>query len=237
MPARGSSRYHINALASDELCQVERVVGLLLGGNDKRLAVEICHAYVLQRRVKRDCCHAQDAVGIGEHGVGKHIGRMAIEVVAYSLVTQHYTLGTACRAAGVNQVGEVVGSDVGLAVLGIAFYQFFHVDCLLGRHGVHLACSSDDVSRLAVLKDEFDTVGRILGVARDVGSTSLEHTKEREHQAAGAWQQQSHTVARLNTTLLQRCGYASGHLVHFHVGELAVDCHQSLVLGLSGGVV
>ena len=78
LPARGGTRHHVHALLGDEVCQVERVIGLLLGGHDKRLAIEVGRADVLQCGIERDGGHAQYAPRIGHDTVGKHIGRMAI---------------------------------------------------------------------------------------------------------------------------------------------------------------
>ncbi len=94
-PARRGARHHVDVLLIDEAGQVKRIVGLLLGSDDKRLAVEVGSADVLQGGVKRDGGHAQHAAGIGHHTVGKHVGRMSVQVVADAAVMQHHALGTA----------------------------------------------------------------------------------------------------------------------------------------------
>ena len=81
-------------LLVDELSQVKRIIGLFLGGDDKRLAVKEGRADVLQGGIKRDGRHAHDALGIGHHTVGKHIGGMTIQVIADATVMQHHTLRT-----------------------------------------------------------------------------------------------------------------------------------------------
>ena len=99
-------------LLVDKHCQVERVVGLFFGSNNQRLAVVESHTDVLKGSVEGDGGDAKHALGIRQHTVGKHIGRMTIEVVADAFVAEHHTLGTACRAAGVDEVGQIVAGDI-----------------------------------------------------------------------------------------------------------------------------
>ena len=99
-------------MAGNQGSQQGRVVGLFLCGHDQSLAIEESHADVLKGGVKRDGGHAQYAPGVGQYGMGKNIGRMSVKVVAYALVAQHDAFGAACAAAGVNEVGQVVGRDV-----------------------------------------------------------------------------------------------------------------------------
>ena len=115
--------------------------------------------------------------------------------------------------------------------------QCLDIDGSVGRHGVQAVGRGDDVSCLAVLEDEFDAVGRILWVARDVGSACLEHAEERKHQSAGAWQQQGHAVTLAHSPLPQCGGDAVGGMVHLGVAVLGVDGHQSIVVGLRLGKV
>ena len=95
LPARRSTGNHVDVLLVDEPCQLERVVGLFLSGEDERLAVVVSRADVLESGVERNGRHAQDAPGVGHHGIGEDIGGMAVEVVADTFVAQHHTLRTA----------------------------------------------------------------------------------------------------------------------------------------------
>ena len=236
-PARRRARYHVDVLLVDELCQIKRVVGLLLGSDNQRLAVEIGRTDVLQGGIKRDGRHAQDALGIGHHSVGKYIGGMAVEVVADAAMMQHHALGTARRSTGVNQVSQVFGSNVRNTVFLLSGNQVLDVDGLVGGNAVHAVCCGDDVTRLAVLKDEFHTVGGILGIAGDVSSTRLQNTEQGEYQAARARQEQGDTVTSHHATALQGSSDAGSYLVHFLIGKSAVDGNQRLVVGLRLGKV
>ena len=95
LPAGWCSRNHIDVLLVDKRCQVERVVGLLFGSNNQRLAVVESHTDVLKGSVEGDGCDAEHALGIGQHTVGKHIGGMTIEIVADAFVAEHHSLGAA----------------------------------------------------------------------------------------------------------------------------------------------
>ena len=92
--------------------EVKRVVGLLLSSHNQRLAVVKSHTDILQGSVEGDGRYAEDTICISQYGIGKDIGRVAVEVVADALVTEHNALGTACGTRGIDEVGEVVGSDV-----------------------------------------------------------------------------------------------------------------------------
>ena len=153
-------------------------------------------------------------------------------------MVQHHALGPSCRSAGVDEVSQVVGCDVGLDILaGVSLQQLLHINRLVGFDGVQAVGRGDDVSRFAVLKDESDAVGRIIGVARDIGGSSLEHAEQCEHQSAGARQQQCHTVALSHTALAQRRCNAIGGPVHLGIGVLGIGRHQCLVVGLRLGKV
>ena len=93
-------------LVLDELSKVERVVSLLLGGHDEGFAVVEGHTDVLQGGIERDSGHAEHAVGIGQHGVGKDIGGMAIEIIANTGVAKHHALGATCRTTGIDEIGQ-----------------------------------------------------------------------------------------------------------------------------------
>ena len=82
LPSRRSSTHHVDTLALDERGQLKWIVGLLLGGDNKSLAVVVCHANVLQCGIKRDRGHAKHTLGIGKHGVGEDVGRMPVEIIA-----------------------------------------------------------------------------------------------------------------------------------------------------------
>ena len=110
--------------------------------------------------------------------------------------------------------------------------QFFHVDCFVGRHAVHAVDCRDDITGLTVLKNQFDAVCGIIRIARDIGSSSLQYTEERENQSAGTRQQQGHTIALLHALLTQGSSNRIRGFIHLLVGVLRIDGHQSLMVGL-----
>ena len=62
-------------LVGDEAGKVEGVVGLFLGGKDESFAIEERGADILKCGIERDGGDAEQAVGIGEDGVGQDVGR------------------------------------------------------------------------------------------------------------------------------------------------------------------
>ena len=97
---------------------------------------------------------------------------MTVQVVTDTLVVQHHSLGTTCRTTGVNQVSQVIGRDIGDdSTVVIIIDEFFHIDCLTLGNSVHTVGSRNDVTRLAVLENQFHTVSGILGITGDVSGT------------------------------------------------------------------
>ena len=94
LPAGWCARHHIDMLLLNELGEVERVIGLLLGSHNQRLAVIICHTDILQGCIERDGRHTQYTIRIRQYAIGKDIGWMAVEVITDTLVTQHHALRT-----------------------------------------------------------------------------------------------------------------------------------------------
>ena len=110
--------------------------------------------------------------------------------------------------------------------------EVFDIDGLVGRDAVHAVGCGDDVTGLAVLKNQFDTVGGIVRIAGDIGCSGLQHAEERENQSAGTRQQQGDTVALHDATLVQPGSDAAGDFVHLFVGELSIAGYQGFVVGL-----
>ena len=111
LPAGRGSGHHIDLLVHNQGCQLERVVGLLLGGQDKCLAVIEGHTDVLECCVERYGRDAQDAVRIRKHSVGEHVGGVAVEIIADAFVAEHHALGTSRGAARIDEVRQVVAGQ------------------------------------------------------------------------------------------------------------------------------
>ena len=222
LPARRCTADHVDMLSLYELCQTERVVSLLLRGQHERLAVVEGRSDVLKGSIERDGRHAQYAVGIGHHAIGKDISRMSVQVVTDTLMAQHHTLGTSRRATGVDEVGQVVTGY--RCCYGVTTYrtvkQFL---CQFWR---------DDQLRLTILQYQLHTVSRIVGITRNIGSTGLQYAEERKDETTGTRQEQGHTVTLLDTTLAQAVGNAIGQQVHLLIGITGIAGHQCLVLRL-----
>ena len=112
LPARRSAGDHRDMLLLDKMSQIQWIVGLLFGCQDECLTVVESRSYILQGSIKGNGRNTEYAFGICMYGIGKDIGGMAIEIIADAFVAKHYALGTTCGAAGVNEIGKVVGSDL-----------------------------------------------------------------------------------------------------------------------------
>ena len=152
-------------------------------------------------------------------------------------MAEHHAFGATGGARGIDEIGKVVSGDVGFGIGLVVLQEVFHIDGLALGEGVHAVGSGDDEAGVAILEDELDAVGRIVGVAGDIGGAGFEHAEQREDETAGARQQQRHTVARVDTTGLQGSGHAGGDVVHLAIGERSIDGNQSLVVGLALGEV
>ena len=113
--------------------------------------------------------------------------------------------------------------------------QRLHVDGFVGRNTVEAVAGRDDITGFAVLENQFDAICGIIRITGDIGCSSLQYSEERENQPAGTRQQQSHTVALLDTTLMQGGSDAIGDFIHLLIGILRIYGHQSLMVGLCLG--
>ena len=117
------------------------------------------------------------------HSIDVTVGRVGLQVVADALMSNHHSLGSACRAAGIDEIHKVVCRQFHIRVFGasrgIVGYQFIHEDSL-PLVFCHMVGSGYDVGSFGILCDEADAVGRICRVARYVSRSRLAYTVERE---------------------------------------------------------
>ena len=161
-------------------------------------------------------------------------------VGAHALVSQHHTLWTPRRARGIDEIGEVIRSNVCIQVRLVrprTGKQFLHIDSFACRLAVESVGCSDDETCLAVLEYKSDSVGWILRVTGNVCGTCFHDAKHGEDESAGSGQQQCYAVALLHATVAQSVGYAVGGLIHLFVGKLCIGSHQGQTIRLCVGIM
>ena len=137
-----------------------------------------------------------------------HVDNDSDEIAQASLM-QHRTLGLACRARGVNHIGQTIGSravdgrcsgKVGLGheVIDEEYLSGGGVEVALGLLGCKNVVAGDEYFRFRVLKHIAQTLIGILKVEWGIGGSSLVDGKHCQWEFLGAVEHDAHKVVALH---------------------------------------
>ena len=172
-----------------------------------------------------------------------YVRRVIIQVVGDSHMAQHHTLGTSCRARGINKVREVFWTYLDIRILVVlqlclaSLIDVINQNDLLSRIGCCMVGGRDDILRLRIVHNQIDAVSGISWVARDIGCTSLADTKHAHNDSTGTWQQQYHTIAMFNAFTHQGMSHLIGFGIQFCKGQGAVLGNESLTVRILDGII
>ena len=179
---RGHSLKNRDLQPFRQIDQQGRIVRLFLAHNQNAPSGQ-------QRRKKlpnRDIEAQRSGLRHGVRGRKMQVSDLGVQVIDHSALNHHDTLGLTGRAGGVDDVGQLRGTESLRSQVG--FWRVLPLRCrgqvedrpgtVAGKQLGQMALGEQH-DRSGVLEHKGKPLGRILGVQRNVSSSCLEHGQQR----------------------------------------------------------